>query len=127
MDPQDATFTYSLVESNACANIPTANGLESLTFDSNGTAWAEMDVSGGDGATLVSGDINTLGTTAIDHGYFTYEGTPIWNEGIMVLPGEKPDEPEGLARTGASDIALPVAIAALVFAVGVAVRHRRQV
>ena len=76
MDPQDATFTYSLVESNACANIPTANGLESLTFDSNGTAWAEMDVSGGDGA---------------------------------------------------SDIALPVAIAALVFAVGVAVRHRRQV
>jgi hypothetical protein len=86
-----------------------------------------MDVSGGDGATLVSGDINTLGTTAIDHGYFTYEGTPIWNEGIMVLPGEKPDEPEGLARTGASDIALPVAIAALVFAVGVAVRHRRQV
>ncbi len=126
MDPQDATFTYSLVESNACANIPTANGLESLTFDSNGTAWAEMDVSGGDGATLVSGDINTLGTTAIDHGYFTYEGTPIWNEGIMVLPGEKPDESEGLAPTGASDVSLPVAIAALVFAIGVAVRHRRQ-
>lgn len=89
MDPQDATFAYSII-------------------DSNGTAWAEMDVSGGDGATLVSGDINTLGTTAIDHGYFTYEGTPIWNEGIMILPG---DPPEALAETGADN--------ASIFALGV--------
>lgn len=108
MDPQDATFAYSIIDSNACANIPTATGFESLTFDSNGTAWAEMDVSGGDGATLVSGDINTLGTTAIDHGYFTYEGTPIWNEGIMILPG---DPPEALAETGADN--------ASIFALGV--------